>query len=221
MAKGRYEGEGCGATALCAGQFDFGTWLQEQARNTPWWILSVAAHAVLIMVFMALTFSSETAISGMMSEVSYVVSDAPVVKDEPPPDTDAEMTPEDPQEFVERPLDTEFNRETQSETNDNSEFNEMRTEASEIDSKSPLKGQGWSDSLGVGPGAGGFSCRGRGGKTNRLAERGGNVVTENSVWAGLRWLARHQTAAGARAPSRTSARTPSAKDRAPRNSTRA
>jgi hypothetical protein len=196
MADGNYQ-EGGGVTALYMEKFDFNVWLQEQAKSTPWWIISIAAHALMVMVFMAITFSEENIDLNKAGEVNYNIADAPPVDNEKPPEQELDLEDDTEKEILEKPIVRPYAEEdVKNESNDNEEYEKMKGDSENMLSDSPLKGNGVYDTIGVGGGAGGRYGGRLGGKRDRVARGGGSKETESAVLAGLRWLARHQSPDG-------------------------
>ncbi len=189
--------------------FDLGAWLSEAARNTPWWAISIAFHALVLACLTLITFSKEI----FKAETPTVVQIAPK------PKTKVEL-PERPRGIVDRAgLNTGeptassepaiffpgAEESDHNESADGEDYGQMKGDSYEFLSylpgseggtkgRQPGKGQGVYDAIGVGGGGGGAGRYGGrfGGRRNLVARGGGSQATESAVTAGLKWLARHQ-----------------------------
>ncbi|MBI5367422.1 MAG: terpene cyclase/mutase family protein [Planctomycetes bacterium] len=198
---------------------DFEAWLQEQVKKTPWWAISMAAHAMGLALLSVVTFSH----ARVQSE------EVPIIVTVPPPKIQ-KIEIERPQGLVERkgvptgdvtPQATDepaiyfpdAEESDHNESADGEDYGQMKGDSKEFISYLPGegggakgrqtgKGPGLTDAIGVGGGGGGAGRYGGpfGGRVNRRAKGGGTKgstdATENAVTAGLRWLARHQNSDG-------------------------
>jgi hypothetical protein len=190
-------------------EVDVGSWIAQAARNTPWWAISIAFHALILACLTLITFSKE-----------IFKPEAPtVVQIMPKPKTKVEL-PERPRGIVDRaglntgePVQSNepaiffpgAEESDHNESADGEDYGQMKGDSYEFLSalpgseggtkgRQPGKGQGVYDAMGVGGGGGGAGRYGGrfGGRRNLVARGGGSQATESAVLAGLRWLARHQ-----------------------------
>jgi len=173
--------------------------LEEQFGATPWWVISGALHAIMLLVF-ALTVISQA----VEEEGENVIIQSNVTKmkpqEEEPPKIISEFDNKrtiDMEEQVEKPIimqDPEISDHI--ETADELDFHTAKGEEDKI-SDLPLGGTGVIGTLGLGGGgAGKFGQRGGGGRKNLVARWGGSAASESAVAAALKWLADHQEADG-------------------------
>jgi hypothetical protein len=179
--------------------------LQANLAKTPWWIISVVFHAVVLGLLATITFAHQA----VFAEESTIIILTPRDQAEKLPD------PELRRDLFDRPAvdDSDPNDEPvivdpmslvgdHNESADDEDFHERKGESLEFSGvfgESPgLKGRqtagpSRTDAMGAGGGGGaqGRYGRDRGGRVNMVKKFGGGG-TESSVTAGLRWLARHQ-----------------------------
>ncbi|MCW8129153.1 MAG: terpene cyclase/mutase family protein [Planctomycetota bacterium] len=168
--------------------------------GAPWWIISGAFHALLLLLLTLIGMAV------MRSGTQDIVITTNLEKQKPPEyeetrprdvfknpvPVESELPP------VEHPVVTHEEVEVADhrETADEMEDSKARGDENSI-SDVPLGGTGVSASIGVGGGGGGaFGQRGVGGRRRLAAKGGGGQATESAVDAALRWLARHQEADG-------------------------
>ncbi|HYC76628.1 MAG TPA: prenyltransferase/squalene oxidase repeat-containing protein, partial [Planctomycetota bacterium] len=170
---------------------DFNEVLVEQLRRTPWFLLSVVLHLVLLMLMHLFSKPYE---QKKVDDLVITASAQPeVVEEEPPPPVPEETKEIQPDEVVtEEPVikDTEIS--DHNETDNNEEWEESKGEDQLSDK--PFDGTNSNDAIGMGGGAGGAFGGRRGGKRNLKAGGGGR--TQSVVDAGLEWLKNHQSPEG-------------------------
>ena len=162
--------------------------LYAQLRKTPWWLISIGIHAVLIFAAWNLEFSSGNKEDAGRINASNLNDDFNNLEDEPPPVE--EIPPIDPEEEpIEDPTikDTPVEEEVVEE-----EYDETR-EDSDLFSDAPFDGVSNNAAIGIGGGAGG-RFGGRRGRRGLRMEGGGG--TQGAVNLGLEWLKNHQDPEG-------------------------
>lgn len=200
-----------------AAAFDFNEWLHAQVMNTPWWILSVALHAIILAG--ASLMYTERLVAVDTPPITVVISppknikklefDRPrdVVERRGLPQDDApndQVTTNEPAIFNPNAEDSDHN-----ESNDGEDYGQMKGDSTDFlgfvhgDSggigRQAGAAAGIHDTMGVGYGGGGggrYGGRLGGNKDRRVKAGGGTTRTESAVLAGLKWLARHQNADG-------------------------
>ncbi len=200
------------------GQFSFSSWVEEQVRNTPWWLISIAFHLIVLAGMTVITFKEEV---HLKEEPTIIPLSAKVEK---------KLDLERPRDVFERkgipkvgqenaaPTDEpaiffpDAEESDHNESADNEDYGKMKGDSEEflsampgegggIRGRQPGKAPGVYDAMGVGGGGGGGGRYGGrlGGRRNLVARGGGSQGpggTESAVTAGLRWLARHQSSGG-------------------------
>jgi len=183
--------------------------LQANLAKTPWWIISVVFHAVVLGLLATITFAHQA----VFAEETIQIVLAPREAADKIPD------PELRRDLFDRPAVDESDPNDEpvivdpmslvgdhNESDDDEEFHERKGESIEFSGvfgESPgLKGRqtagpSRTDVMGAGGGGGaqGRYGRDRGGRQNMVKKFGGGG-TQSSVTAGLQWLARHQGGEG-------------------------
>jgi hypothetical protein len=201
-----------GADEIEIGALDLRGWLAERARQTPWWAISVAFHALALACLTLVTFS-KAILKPELPAVVTIAKPAPrerlEVADLPrgpvdragPPAEDPLDAPDEPPPFA-----PGFEIGDHDETDSGEAYGRMKGDDMAFRSVLPGSGEGpkgrrlpggpgASDALGVGGGGGpagrhGGPLGGRRDLIRALRRPGGG--RESWVLAGLRWLARHQ-----------------------------
>ncbi|MBI2921155.1 MAG: terpene cyclase/mutase family protein [Planctomycetes bacterium] len=203
--------------------FMMGRWLEEQVRNTPWWLISIAFHLIVLAGMTVVTFKEEI----KAADSDKIVIHVPPQVDKynlPPPsdvipsrDTGAPLF-DDPSNSANDDPVIVWEEAEPSDHNESDEGIDGHTMEGQredflsgyegtsggLHGRSPHAGPGLYDSMGVGGGGGdaGRFGNGPGGRRNlrKTGFPGGTGATrdsENAVMNGLRWLARHQGPSGA------------------------
>lgn len=181
-------------------------------RNTPWWMISVGLHGVLLLgaalVYVERTLSIdeggvEVLISNRRSELADLERPRDLFERKGIPQDDAKAPTDEPALFFPDAKPADHN-----ESADGEDYHQMKGDSKDFLSYLPgeaggVRGRqtgrtaGVSDSMGVGAGGGGAGRYGArfGGRENLVA-RGGGSGTEDAVRSALRWLARHQSPDG-------------------------
>jgi hypothetical protein len=153
--------------------------VQELVRSSPWWLISLVVHGIVLAVLWAIPTVTVT-----QQQVAVIVSGAPEKLEEP-----EEIKLDPPQEsepvVEETPVPIEIQEEVPS-SNLDVKTVEMSGEDGLTDA--PFAGLSLNGIIGTGSGGGGLGGIGghkRGGVT-------GGTVTQNAVEDALRWLADHQ-----------------------------
>ena len=157
--------------------------VQGLVKSSPWWMISLVIHGVVLLIFAAIPFEG-----GRGRGSGVMQAELPDELKEPEEEILEEPEPEVPEEEIqEQPIETEEISD-HNEVDTDSEFEETAGEDGMSDA--PFTGPSTNSAIGLGGGAGGGK-RGRGGKRN-LRAGGGTNATENAVDLGLKWLADHQ-----------------------------
>ncbi|MBI3722680.1 terpene cyclase/mutase family protein [bacterium] len=183
-------------------------------RATPWWLLSLAFHALMLSCLPLLIFTcrfadddGSTIAIGVAPprSVKLDFGDRPraVLEKTGLPESDVKLT-EEPRIFFPSATGADH-----SESADGEDYALMKGDSTDalswmrglengVKGRRPGEGSGVSDVLGLGGGSGGARRYGTrfGGRRDLVARGGGSQATESAVEAGLRWLARHQSANG-------------------------
>ena len=178
------------------------TWaklMREQWERAPWWMISAAVHAVILMLMTIVTVATNE------RKVDEVVITTDLAKKKEPEYDETKIrdifrnTKEvEAEEIVENPV---FVHEEVEVTDHFETDNDMETQTArgqeDAISDIPLGGTGVVGNIGVGGGgAGCFGYRSGGGRKKAVARWGGSKASESAVDAALRWLARHQEPGG-------------------------
>jgi hypothetical protein len=192
--------------------------LESAVKSTPWWALSLAFHGVILATLPLIIFSQKifahetTGVEIKIRPQQVVVTDDGKEKkaglfDSPEIPGAPETTSDE--KFVFMPdaiegdhIETANDKDTHTAYGDSLEFNSWTPgESNGLKGRMPGTAPGTNDSIGPGGGAGSsgrYGTRTGGGKINmiRRGSGGKHEAIENSVKAGLRWLARHQSPDG-------------------------
>ncbi|MBI2921154.1 MAG: terpene cyclase/mutase family protein [Planctomycetes bacterium] len=200
----------------------FTHWVEDQVRNTPWWMLSIAFHLIVLAGMTVITFREEIR-SIEKPEIIPLARAEKKYELERPVDlfeasrgvkfAGAERTPEEnDQPIIDFPEAKESNRNESA--NDDDHHQMLGQDLDALSSawgdmtghkgrQTGRPGPGVYDVLGPGGGGGGGARHGGpfGGREDlrKVGQPGGGVptkTTENAVTDGLRWLARHQGPSG-------------------------
>ncbi|MHC4600362.1 MAG: prenyltransferase/squalene oxidase repeat-containing protein [Planctomycetota bacterium] len=170
-------------------------YLNESLRQAPWWLISVAAHALVAVVLTLAHFTD-------YREDPAVVVDSQLIEDkevEPAEELEREVferdeeinTDEPP---IEDPVMKDADLSDHTETDSNEDY-ESAKGVEDAMSDAPFQGKYWNTAIGVGGAAGGCFGSRYGGRRD-LAAAGGSRHTEKSLIVGLIWLKNHQNPDG-------------------------
>ncbi|MHC4607362.1 MAG: prenyltransferase/squalene oxidase repeat-containing protein [Planctomycetota bacterium] len=172
------------------------TFFEKVVAKTPWWAISVGAHALAVMI---LSFIVVFAMPLRETEAVTLVHTPPEKKDiifDPPPG------PHIPTPFIpipethEEPVWRKYAETADhNESDDDEDFQKMKGDSFDFVSDKPFKGKGVCDAIGAGGGGGG-RFGGRLGGNRELATKKGGGPSETHKHEALLWLARHQNADG-------------------------
>ncbi len=167
----------------------FNDLLYEQLRKTPWWLISIAFHGLLVLVMLniPLNVGSGAASAQLQSKVEEDVIDP--IEDEVKPDIEETKPIEQDEKVIEDPVVKDAKVSDHNETDNDLPFEESLGKKDFI-SDAPFEGPSTNSAIGIGGGAGG-AFGGRGGHRNLKAE-GGGAATQSAVNLGLEWLKDHQ-----------------------------
>jgi hypothetical protein len=171
---------------------DFNEVLVMQLRRTPWFLLSILFHGLMVLILMLFSGKDDN-LAQNRGPIEATLPPEEMVEEEMPPvpEETKEINPEE--EVTEEPVvkDTEIS--DHNETDNNEEWEESKGEDNMISDK-PFDGTQTNDAVGFGGGAGGAFGGRRGGKRNLRATGGGGA--HRVVEAGLEWLKNHQSPEG-------------------------
>ncbi|MEQ8763015.1 MAG: terpene cyclase/mutase family protein [Planctomycetota bacterium] len=151
-----------------------------QLKRSPWFLVSLAIHAVLILALYNMEWSKSELVDDLGIQAQF--EDTPDELIEPEEELEKEEDIEPVDQIIEEPtiIEEDFEAESEEEFDDNP-----------IDT--PFDSANVNDVIGVGGGAGGGGLTGKIG--GRRGKRGDDK-TDKAVDAGLEWLARHQSPEG-------------------------
>ncbi len=167
--------------------------LQDNLQRTPWWMLSLAAHAMCLLAMYFVIYQapaearSVDVVTTMADEREEEFTED--IQPEQERDEDREIESEDPP--IEDPVIKEAQPSDHNESPNNEEFESQKGREDAL-SDVPLDGRFTNAAIGVGGGLGGPMGDRFGGKHDLVAKRGGSHATEKAVSAGLKWLKDHQ-----------------------------
>ncbi len=163
----------------------------EVLAHAPWWMISIAVHAILITI--ALYFAVPEQVEQKTTEFT-----ATLEQEEPPEEPPKEEAWEEEKELenelepTENPVYKDNAVEADHNETANEEDNHMsKGENMDAVSDTPFKGKSTNSAIGLGGGAGGAFGGRLGGRENLVA-RGGGGGTQSAVEMGLKWLDNHQ-----------------------------
>jgi len=168
--------------------------LYRQISKTPWWLISLTVHALLVIGL----FQFDWAAGRVAEDASLLSSiDEPLLQalEEPPqkPKLD-DMRPveQDETDLVEPTLDETHPEDEENSTEDLG--NSPEDGDPDLFGNSPFDGPSTNGWIGIGGGAGGMGPRGRG--RGKMKVRGDGASLERALVAGLEWLRNHQSKGG-------------------------
>jgi len=153
--------------------------LRDQLKRAPWFLVSIAVHAVVGLILTNVEWSSTTRHEQLTIIADALPEDLEVL--EPPPPEEPEE-PEEIEEIIEDPVISE----------EEIEFLEEDENRSPIDA--PFDGSSFNDVIGAGGGAGGGGFGGKYGR--RGTGKGAGSASQKAVEGGLEWLKKHQNSDG-------------------------
>ena len=179
--------------------------------NAPWWLVSAGIHAVLILGATLVAIEHLEAVEKGPTEIKVTQTALPVIYEMEKPrdvfnraglpiDDPTPSKNDEPIIFFPEAKESDHN-----ESANEQDYKQMMGDSKNFLSYTPGEAGGFRgrqagktagvyDTMGVGGGAGGGGRYGGrfGGRENLVKKGGGGAVTESSVLAVLRWLARHQ-----------------------------
>jgi hypothetical protein len=162
-------------------QKTFNDVLYEWMNRAPWFGISAALHALVLLILAAIPWEQfqETKTNTITAQLDQIEE---VVTEEPPP-------PEE--ELEEEPIEEPVLQDAETlETDDQQEFEEAQGEP-DFSSDANFESDSFNDVIGIGAGAGG-KFGGRFGGNKKGGGRGGKAI-ELALAAGLDWLKQHQS----------------------------
>ncbi|KAF0242295.1 MAG: hypothetical protein FD180_3994, partial [Planctomycetota bacterium] len=168
------------------GQFSVSSWVEEQVRNTPWWLISIAFHLIVLAGMTVITFDEKVKITESPTIIPLAAKvDKKLDLDRPRdlfdrkgmPKPESGPATEEPAIFFPEAEESDHN-----ETADNEDYGKMKGDSLEylsslpgegggIRGRQPGKAVGMVDTMGTGGGAGGGGRYGGrlGGRRNLVA----------------------------------------------------
>ena len=174
------------------------TWsdiMREQWERAPWWMISAAVHATILMLMTVITVATaQKRTDDIVITTDLAKKKEPEYDEKKVRDIFRNTKEVEADEIVENPV---FVHEEVEVTDHFETENDMDTHTArgqeDAISDIPLGGTGVVGNIGVGGGgAGCFGYRSGGGRRRCVAKFGGSKASESAVDAALRWLARHQ-----------------------------
>jgi hypothetical protein len=157
-------------------------------KRTPWWLISIGFHGVLVLALFSAAIGPEysDAIAAVNSTVEENLLD-PLLEPIKP-----EIQDKLPEEEIERPIDHISEVDAPDADHDETDNDQMYDESlGDVGmDDSPFQGPSTNAAIGIGPGAGG-AYPGRGGN-ERLRASGSTTSNRRAVMGGLEWLKNHQ-----------------------------
>jgi hypothetical protein len=175
--------------------------MTEVLRATPWWLISIVAHFILVLIFMTIVYAMppDKVELRVVSEIEEIEEDVY----DPEKERDIEKIQEVREPVQDPTEDPQIEKDAVDDANetDNNEITEefKAENPSDFHADNPFEAQGFNTSMGVGGNVGGggsFGGRRGGNKERRARGGGGGKDTESAVTAGLEWLKRHQDTDG-------------------------
>jgi hypothetical protein len=163
--------------------------LYAQLKKTPWWLISIGFHSILIVILFTLPFGPNLsdADANLQGKVEDEIIDP--LKEEVKPDIEETKPIEQEEKVIEDPVIKDAKVSDHNETDNDLPFEESLGKKDFL-SDAPFEGPSTNAAIGIGGGAGG-AFGGRGGHRN-LRALGGGARTEGAVDLGLEWLKNHQ-----------------------------
>jgi len=169
--------------------------MREQWERAPWWMISAAIHAVVLMLMTIFTVATaKNATDEVVILTDLAKKKEPEYDEKKIRDIFKNTKEVEADEMVENPVFVHEEVEVTDhfETENQMDSNTARGQEDAI-SDIPLGGTGVVGNIGVGGGgAGCFGYRTGGGRKRAVGRFGGSEASESAVDAALRWLARHQ-----------------------------
>ena len=157
---------------------DFHDELRSALRTSPWYVISIAFHVVLILILFNMTWSQSVTKKKRIIQAAPQPEQVEVLQ--PPPDP-PELKPEDIEQEIEDPVVSE---------EDVEQFQEEHDDRAPVDAA--FESRDWNDLIGTGGGSGGP----KGGPIGNRGGKKGGTADQKAVAAGLQWLANHQAPNG-------------------------
>jgi len=174
------------------------TWsdiMREQWERAPWWMISAAVHATILMLMTVITVATaQKRTDDIVITTDLAKKKEPEYDEKKIRDIFRNTKEVEAEEIVENPVFVHEEVEVTDhfETENDMDTNTARGQEDAI-SDIPLGGTGVVGNIRVGGGgAGCFGYRSGGGRRRCVAKFGGSRASESAVDAALRWLARHQ-----------------------------
>jgi hypothetical protein len=188
--------------------------LDQAVKSTPWWVMSLAFHGIVLACLPLVIFSHQL-ISDIGAEHKIWIT--PKTKKIDLTDADLPRTAAAHAGAIGAPtpsenqtvIDPTAEISDTNESDDNDDHHQRKGQSLDaagalegidlgVTGRKPGEGRGTNTSIGVGGGSGGGMRFGGpfGGRKNRVARGGLPTASDSAVEAGLRWLARHQSPDG-------------------------
>lgn len=175
------------------GSTDFNLFLQQQMQYLPWWLISIAFHAIILCLAVLIAVDKPPTTVAIEIQTSLETEKVEDFKPElKQPEITREQQPMEQEEpTVSDPVVKDAKVADHSESANEENFQMAKGKMDAL-TDSPLQGRFDKSEIGVGGRASGAWGGRFGGKENLVKRQGGNKQTEGSVYAGLAWLKRHQ-----------------------------
>ncbi len=173
---------------------DFNEQLYRALRSSPWWMISIAAHVLLVVISSMLQTNTAPLAAQKSMAVGQMMPEA-----DKPPEEDLPPQPEETEQVhqtdvvAKEPTIKDAELSDHNETDNDMPFEESYGEGGLSDA--PFEGPSNNGLIGIGGGAGG-AFKGRGGHRNLRAGGGGGKKSDDAVEHALRWLKAHQSPEG-------------------------
>lgn len=172
---------------------DFNEQLYKALRNSPWWMISIAVHVLLVVISsMMQTDEIGAGVATQMNVGAMAPADTPPEEELPPQPEETEQVHQT-DVVAKEPTIKDAELSDHNETDNDMPFEESYGEGGLSDA--PFEGPANNGLIGIGGGAGG-AFKGRGGHRNLRAGGGGGKKSDDAVEHALRWLKAHQSPDG-------------------------
>ncbi len=166
--------------------------LYAQLKRTPWWLISIAFHGVLVLTLFTASLSPD--VTDPAFDVTASLEED--LFDNLPEPVQPILKPTPPKEELAQPIDYVSEIDAPESENDETDNDEIYDEAlGEVGmNDSPFRGDATNSAIGIGGGAGG-AFPGWGGN-RKLRGIGSGATIQNAIRGGLEWLKNHQSRDG-------------------------
>ena len=168
-----------------------GDLLDEQKQRLPWFLVSLAFHAMLFFIFSLIPVGKKGG-GGEKEVITNIVPEEIPEMIEPEREVlETDKPIKQDEEPTEEPVIKDAEEADHNETADEEDWEQSKGQEDQLSDK-PFEGKGFLSNLGLGGGGGGTFGGRFGGRRDLVARGGGGRRTEDAVNRGLKWLADHQ-----------------------------